>query len=391
MGAFGTLGGTAYPSGYYGLAHNFNVGWNQTNGLLGLGARLYDLQTGRFINRDPMGYGGGMNLYGYADDDPVDGFDPTGTETFSQWYYGGMGGASEALDNSPFFGGATAALGQAAGDYDSGCGSAAAVAEAGANWLADAAGVALMFVGDEAGPGCFVAGTPVQMADGSTKPIEKIKIGDAVVSRNATTGKTEPKRVVSTIVHYHISTIALTFANGEHIVTTAPHPFYVNGKGFVPAGRLAVGNAIVTRAGPTVTITRIERTPAATVYNLTVDGYHTYFVGTKDGGVWVHNAPCIQRHHIFPQQFKRFFQRIGINIHDWTVELGVGEHLSGVHGVGGYPFPNGYPGTTPGRYNALWDAWIQAHPNANASEAYAFARQMMRRFGLDGLPIVPYR
>ena len=142
MGAFGTLGGTAYPSGYYGLQHNFNVGWNQSTGLLGLGARLYDPQTGRFINRDPMGYGGGMNLYGYADDDPVDGFDPTGTETFSQWYYGGMGGASEALDNSPFFGGATAAIGQAAGDYDSGCGSAAAVAEAGANWLLRAAAVA---------------------------------------------------------------------------------------------------------------------------------------------------------------------------------------------------------------------------------------------------------
>ena len=156
--------------------------------------------------------------------------------------------------------------------------------------MATATGVALMFVGDEAGPGCFVAGTPVQMADGSTKPIEKIKIGDAVVSRNATTGKTEPKRVVSTIVHYHISTIALTFANGEHIVTTAPHPLYVKGKGFMPAGQLAVGNAIVTRAGPPATIKRIVRTGAKTVYNLTVAGDHTYFVGTRDGGVWVHNA-----------------------------------------------------------------------------------------------------
>ena len=56
ISAWGTLGNRAYSSGYYGLAHNFNVGWNQTNGLLGLGARLYDPQTGRFINRDPMGY-----------------------------------------------------------------------------------------------------------------------------------------------------------------------------------------------------------------------------------------------------------------------------------------------------------------------------------------------
>ena len=199
-----------------------------------------------------------------------------------------MGGLSDAVDNSPFFGGATAALGQAAGDYDCGCGSGLAVAAAGANWLWSAASVALMFVGDE--PGCFIAGTPIQMADGSTKPIEKVKTGDMVVSRNARTGKTETKRVVNTIIHYHIPTITLSFSSGERIVTTAPHPFYVKGKGFVAAGQLAVGNAIVTRAGPPATIKRIVRTGAKTVYNLTVDGDHTYFVGTKDGGVWVHNA-----------------------------------------------------------------------------------------------------
>ena len=130
------------------------------------------------------------------------------------------------------------------------------------------------------------------MADGTTKPIERIRIGDGVISRNAGTQKTETKRVLSTIIHYHIPTITLIFSSGEKIVTTPPHPFYVTGKGFVPAGRLAVGNAIVTRAGPTVTIIGIERTAAATVYNLTVDGDHTYCVGTKDGGVWVHNGPC---------------------------------------------------------------------------------------------------
>ena len=82
------------PSGYYGVvAHNFNVGWNQTNGLLGLGARLYDPQTGRFINRDPIGYAGGMNLYGYADDDPVDEGDPTGDIAGVATFPGFFGGA----------------------------------------------------------------------------------------------------------------------------------------------------------------------------------------------------------------------------------------------------------------------------------------------------------
>jgi hypothetical protein len=44
----------------------------------------------------------------------------------------------------------------------------------------------------------------------------------------------------------------------EMITTTRNHPFYVSGKGFVPAGGLAVGNAIVTRAGPDVVVQKIE-------------------------------------------------------------------------------------------------------------------------------------
>ena len=89
-----------------------------------------------------------------------------------------------------------------------------------------------------------------------------------------------------------VPTLKLTFSDGQSITTTAAHPFYVDGKGFTPAGRLAVGNAIVTRAGPPVKVMAIEQEALATVYNLTVDGDHTYFVGDVDGGVWVHNVSC---------------------------------------------------------------------------------------------------
>jgi len=48
--------------------------------------------------------------------------------------------------------------------------------------------------------GCFIAGTPVQMADGTNKPIERVKAGECVKSRNPRTGQVEAKRVLQTTV-----------------------------------------------------------------------------------------------------------------------------------------------------------------------------------------------
>lgn len=41
--------------------------------------RYYDAVTGRFIQRDPIGFAGGYNLYRYVDGNPVIGIDPEGT------------------------------------------------------------------------------------------------------------------------------------------------------------------------------------------------------------------------------------------------------------------------------------------------------------------------
>jgi len=41
--------------------------------------RYYDPGTGRFLTRDPIGYGGGINLYGFIRNNPVTGADPEGT------------------------------------------------------------------------------------------------------------------------------------------------------------------------------------------------------------------------------------------------------------------------------------------------------------------------
>jgi RHS repeat-associated protein len=49
-------------------------------GLICFGHRYYDSSTGRFINRDPIGYEGGENLYAFCGGDPVNGDDPGGTD-----------------------------------------------------------------------------------------------------------------------------------------------------------------------------------------------------------------------------------------------------------------------------------------------------------------------
>ena len=53
-------------------------GKQDATGTLYRGARYYDPQTGRFTQKDPIDLGGGVNLYGYADGNPVNSADPSG-------------------------------------------------------------------------------------------------------------------------------------------------------------------------------------------------------------------------------------------------------------------------------------------------------------------------
>jgi uncharacterized protein RhaS with RHS repeats len=51
---------------------------HEANGLSFMRARYYVPSAGRFINPDPIGIAGGLNLYRYVQNDPVDFVDPSG-------------------------------------------------------------------------------------------------------------------------------------------------------------------------------------------------------------------------------------------------------------------------------------------------------------------------
>jgi RHS repeat-associated protein len=52
------------------------------NGLYYMRARYYDPEVGRFINKDPIGYDGGNNLYAYTGNNLVSSVDPSGKYMF---------------------------------------------------------------------------------------------------------------------------------------------------------------------------------------------------------------------------------------------------------------------------------------------------------------------
>jgi RHS repeat-associated protein len=64
--------GDTLPFGFAGGLHDPDTG------LVHFGARDYDPETGRWLQKEPLGFAGGMNFYVYAAGDPVNNIDPSG-------------------------------------------------------------------------------------------------------------------------------------------------------------------------------------------------------------------------------------------------------------------------------------------------------------------------
>ncbi|WP_443068338.1 polymorphic toxin-type HINT domain-containing protein [Streptomyces sp. NBC_01358] len=145
---------------------------------------------------------------------------------------------------------------------------------------------------------CFLAGTDVEMADGTTKNIEDIKVGDKVLATDPETGQTGARPVTRLIVtdsdkHFNELTIQ-TDEGAEKLTATFEHPFWVPSEGrWVQAGDLRPSMTLRTDDGTTVTV-RGNRSYSqyARTFNFTVADLHTYYVLAGETPVLVHNSSC---------------------------------------------------------------------------------------------------
>ena len=132
------------------------------------------------------------------------------------------------------------------------------------------------------GNGCFIAGTLVTTRSG-LKPIEEIKIGDYVLSRNEETGENSYKKVTDTLVRSTQEICTIELENGNIKLTTG-HLFMVKDKWWKAAVELIVGDILVTSDGKEQVVKSIrieEKGYPVTTYNLTVEDNHTFFISSE--------------------------------------------------------------------------------------------------------------
>ncbi|CAM5730126.1 hypothetical protein SALBM311S_00422 [Streptomyces alboniger] len=232
---------------------------------------------------------------------------------------------------------------------------------------------------------CFLAGTDVLMADGSTKDIEDVSVGDSVRATDPETGETGPRKVtrlIRTDGDKDFNELSIATEDGiEELTATHEHPFWSpSEQDWITAGALRPGMTLLTDDGGTVIVTGNRSfTKHTRTYNLTVDDLHTYYVLAGQTPVLVHNSNCP-----LTGGFK-----VGVSP-DEIADIN--------RGFGGETLLSGSPANTlanASRYNSFWDksavvirdiAGSHMFNNGNKRTAQATVEQLMQRNGVTSGP-----
>ena len=138
--------------------------------------------------------------------------------------------------------------------------------------------------GGGGGGGCFLGHVPVATPDGR-KPIEQLRVGDQVLSFDDK-GDIHAATILKVHEHENEKVVRYKLWGGEQLDATPNHWVLNQFNAFVEIGTLEADDCLVDWNGHLRPIVGKEELGTGTVYNLTVEGHHTFIAG----GIRVHNA-----------------------------------------------------------------------------------------------------
>jgi uncharacterized protein YfaS (alpha-2-macroglobulin family) len=130
--------------------------------------------------------------------------------------------------------------------------------------------------------GCFTGDMKVLMSDGSEKPIKDIVVGEQVKTFISPNNENKTSATVKNVTKTKVNGYLLI--NG-HLKVTPEHIMFVNDT-WKEAGDIQIKDVLLNKNKEKVFVSSIEwNTAKVDVYNLEVEKYHTYIIGSY----WVHN------------------------------------------------------------------------------------------------------
>ncbi|MFI8891026.1 polymorphic toxin-type HINT domain-containing protein [Streptomyces paradoxus] len=259
---------------------------------------------------------------------------------------------------------------------------------------------------------CFLAGTDVLMADGTTQDIEDIEVGEAVQATDPETGEIGPRKVtrlIRTESDKHFNELSIATEDGvEKLTATHEHPFWSpSEQDWIEAADLKLGMTLLTDEGDTVLVTGNRPfTKHARTYNLTVDDLHTYYVLAGVTPVLVHNsngcpagkapeAPTIDIGN-YRGRFQAYLHRSGMKRlpDDWDAHHAIPQEYRNHPEFGDFDFDapsnmRGVPGSRMKSRGAnvhqeitnQWKWFHDMNPNPSRAQIEDFAGQIDRGYG----------
>lgn len=139
----------------------------------------------------------------------------------------------------------------------------------------------------------FAGDTEVLMADGTTKPISSVGVGDEVWALDPETGDAAARTVIA--VWPHQDSLLEFNVDGGSVTTTEDHHFWnVTDNAWQETQHIDQGDFLLSAAGGLVQARGLDWSTMhdALAYDLSVARTHSYFVVVGSSEVLVHNQGC---------------------------------------------------------------------------------------------------